>query len=397
MTAQSTTNPLLLRPSVSDAAFDAELFAELRGALVRGELGPARVRLPRAPAPLTGGPPLYDLSQLGAAERARLRDRGEQALRAGEVAVLVLNGGMATRFGGVVKGVVSVVPGRPDISFLAVKLAGLRASGVPVVLMQSFATAAATAEHLAAIGWAGVSPVNRLQFSQSIFPRVLPDGTPLPVLPDVASLSDTQIYAAAGHGDSLRRILESGTADILAARGVAHVLVSNVDNLGAALDTHILGAHLEAVDRGHAMSVEAVQRQPGDAGGCVAEVGGRAIIVEGFRLPDHTDLADYPHFNTNTLWISLAAMREVHPLQWFAVRRTIPWSSGETREVIQFEQLIGQLSEFVSTACLLVDRTRFLPIKTREDLARAAPRLAALARAAGLCPDAPEPARSATV
>jgi UTP--glucose-1-phosphate uridylyltransferase len=380
----SSPHNCMLRPPVAGAPFDSDLFARLCDALIRGDLDPEHARLARPPAPLADGGPLFDLTVLSAADRARLRVRGEQALRAGEVAALVLNGGMATRFGGAVKGVVPVVPGRPDLSFLAVKLAGLRSADVPVVLMQSFATAAATAEHLAAIDWAGVPPANRVEFLQSILPRVLPDGTPLPVLPDADRLRDTQLYAAAGHGDSLRRLRESGTADLLAARGVVHLLVSNVDNLGAALDSTVLGAHLEALDRGHAMSVEAVLRQPGDAGGCVADVDGHAVIVEGFRLPARTDLADYPHFNTNTLWIPLSVLRADHPLRWFAVRRAIPWPDGGTREVIQFEQLIGQLSEFVPTACLLVDRTRFLPIKTREDLTRAAPQLVALTRAAGL-------------
>ena len=84
------------------------------------------------------------MAGLDPASRARLVARGEAAIAAGEVAALVLNGGMATRFGGVVKGVVPVVAGRPELSFLAVKLAGLRAAGVPVVLVNSFATVAAS-------------------------------------------------------------------------------------------------------------------------------------------------------------------------------------------------------------------------------------------------------------
>jgi UTP--glucose-1-phosphate uridylyltransferase len=375
----------VLRPSVADAAFDAALFAALREALARGDLSPERARLTCEPAPVPDDA-LFDVADLAVEDRAQLRRRGELALRAGKVAALVLNGGMATRFGGVVKGVVPVVPGRADLSFLAVKLAGLRCAGVPVVLMHSFATAAQAAEHLAAIDWAGVPARDRLEFSQSILPRVLVDGTPLPALPDADSLGDTHLYAAPGHGDTLRRVRDSGVIEALTARGVEHVLVSNVDNLGATLDPVVLGAHLGAVHRGHAMSVEVVLREPGDAGGCVAAVEGRPVILEGFRLPPGTDLADFPHFNTNTLWISLDALRAEHPLQWFPVRRALEWPDGTSRDIVQFEQLIGQLSEFVPTAYLLVDRARFLPIKTREDLAAAAPRLAELARAAGLRP-----------
>ena len=47
------------------------------------------------------------------------RDAGVEALAAGRVAQVVLAGGMATRFGGVVKGVVEALDGR---SFLVWKL-----------------------------------------------------------------------------------------------------------------------------------------------------------------------------------------------------------------------------------------------------------------------------------
>ena len=237
---------------------------------------------------------------------------------------------------------------------------------------------------VSAIDWAGVPTRDRLEFEQSLLPRVLPDATPLPELPAADELGDTTLYAAPGHGDTLRRVRDSGTLDALTARGVRHLLVSNVDNLGATLDPELLGAHLEAVARGAALSVEVVRRAPDDAGGCVASIDGRPVIIEGFRLPAGTDLADYPHFNTNTLWIAVDALRASHPLTWFPVHKKLEWPDGSERDIVQFEQLIGQLSEFVPTAYILVDRDRFLPIKTRDDLAAAAPRLAAIARAAGL-------------
>lgn len=54
--------------------------------------------------------------------------------------------------------------------------------------------------------------------------------------------------------------------------------------------------------------------------------------------------------------------------------------------MIQFEQLIGQITESARTACLLVDRGRFLPIKTREDLAAARAAMAAIVEGVGLSP-----------
>lgn len=384
-------------PSLAGFAFDTARFDELRQRVQGGSLDPAANRLTQPPRPLVDPPVDVRPGAPGAeARRARWTARGEAALRAGQVAILVLNGGMATRFGGGAKGVVSVVEGRPLASFLAVKLGQARrvaerlGARVPVVLMHSFATKAPSEEHLRAIDWSGVAPGDREAFAQSIMPRVLPDGTPLPSLPEAAALDETDLYCAPGHGDTLEQVRHSGVLGRLRARGVEHVLVSNVDNLGASLDPVVLGAHLEAVDAGAGASIEVVRREPGDAGGCVALLpDGTAAIIEGFRLPAGVDMADYPHFNTNTLWLSTAAIDRELPLTWFAVRKQIEWP-GERAvagklEVVQFERLIGQLTESVPSAYLEVDRAgRFCPIKVREDLQKEAAALLAFAKDAGV-------------
>ena len=386
-----------LRPSVASFSFDAARFDELRQRVSSGSLDPAANRLSRAPTPLAEPP--MDLRPGAGAERlAALAAKGEQALRAGKVASLVLNGGMATRFGGGAKGVVSVVEGEPRASFLAVKLGQVRTAAqalgarIPVVLMHSFATEGPSAAHLAEIDWSGVNEGDRDSFSQSIMPRVLPDGTPLAELPGADALDDTDLYSAPGHGDTLGRLRESGVRSRLLARGVEHVLVSNVDNLGASLDPVVVGAHLQAVDGGASMSVEVVRREAGDAGGCVAVLDdGTAAIVEAFRLPEGVDLAHYPHFNTNTLWLRADAFDREIPLTWFAVRKRIDWPDASVTgedgklEVVQLERLIGQATEAVPSAYLEVDRrARFCPIKVREDLSKEAEMLRAFAREAGV-------------
>jgi UTP--glucose-1-phosphate uridylyltransferase len=386
-----------VRPSLAGFSFDAKQFDDLRARVVGGSLDPSANRLARPPRPLVEPPVDLRPGAPGDEERrARLVARGQQALRAGQVAILVLNGGMATRFGGGAKGVVSVVEGRPLASFLAVKLGQARrvaqalGTHVPVVLMHSFATKAPSEAHLAAIDWSGVDPADRDSFSQSIMPRVLPDGTPLPTLPEAVAMDDADLYCAPGHGDTLDQVRQSGVLARLRARGVEHVLVSNVDNLGASLDPMVLGAHLEAVDAGAGASVEVVRRQPGDAGGCVALLeDGTAAIIEGFRLPVGVDMADYPHFNTNTLWLTTAAIDREIPLSWFAVRKQIEWPGERATdgklEVVQLERLIGQLTETVPSAYLEVDRAaRFCPIKVREDLQTEADALLAFARDAGV-------------
>jgi UTP--glucose-1-phosphate uridylyltransferase len=353
--------------------------------------------LAEPPKPLSQ-PPVDLRASIPDAVRARLHGKGEDALRRGKVAILVLNGGMATRFGGGAKGIVPVVPGHSRVSFLAIKLAEVRQQAemlgapIPAVLMHSFATQEASQNHLAEIGWGGVPERDRNWFSQSIMPRVLPDGTPLQDLPEAQQMPDSALYSAPGHGDTLPRLRQSGVLSRLLARGVEHVLVSNVDNVGATLDPFVLGAHLEAVERGAGVSVEVVRRIEGDAGGCVAVLpDGKAAIIEGFRLPKGVDLADYPHFNTNTLWLALGAVDRDIDLTWFAVRKEIDWPPSNPAvvdgqlEVVQFERLIGQVTEFVGSAYLEVERDlRFLPIKTREDLTNARPALERFAADAGL-------------
>ena len=363
-----------LRDSVAGFPFDPAQFAHLREELAAGRLGVERNRLNRAPDAID---PARDLTVVRKGDDD-MRALGERALEDGKVGMLVMNGGMAMRFGGVAKGTVPVVHDRPE-SFLAVKLgmvardAQRARTRIPVAVMSSFATQGASEAHLEDLDWSGVALDDREPFVQSLMPRVTPEGTPLMHHTRAEALRDTEVYAAPGHGDTLRRVRESGALERLRSRGVEHILVCNVDNLGAHVDALHVGAHLRAVDEGAAMSVEVVRRREGDAGGCIARVEDRPIIVEGFRLPAATDLADYPHFNTNTLWFSLDALDRGIPLDWFAVRRQLaPKSGGEPIDMVQFEQLIGQATEHLPTRFLEVERDeRFLPIKTREDLARA--------------------------
>ncbi len=384
-----------LRPSVADYAFDAEAFAALRSRLRDGYLNAETARLPRAPDPLStlATPRVSDYRtfgpRVGGAERdlGSLAERGREALREGRAAMLILNGGMATRFGGAAKGAVSVGE-TPDESFLWVKLRQIARlierykADIPVVIMHSFATAAASERHLAAIDWAGVPEPLRFSFTQSIMPRVTPEADPVAELPGAKNFPDTFVYTAPGHGDTLGRLRQSGVLHKLRQRGIEHLLVSNVDNLGAELDPILLGAHIQAIDSGGHMSVEVVRRQ-GDKGGCIAAIAGRPVIVEGFRLPDDCDMDLYPQFNTNTLWFWLSALDRDFDLDWFPVYRSlpVPGKDGETLDVVQFEQLIGQASEHLEAHYFEVDRERrFMPIKTRDDLASAGPRLRALVK-----------------
>ncbi len=287
-------------------------------------------------------------------ESARYADIGRRALARGEVAAAVLNGGMATRFGGAVKGIVSALGSR---TFLELKLAQARSlSPAPFVIMNSFATHTATERFLAKRDLGGAAHT----FLQGISLRLTREGE---IFRDDAGR--ISLYAP-GHGDFPEAMRESGTLALLRERGVATIMLSNIDNLGAVLDPVILGYHL---DSDKPLTAEVAETVPGDAGGAPAFVDGALQIVEGFRWPEDFDLASLPVINTNTFVMSIELVEQVHPLTWFYVEKDV-----DGRIAVQMERLVNELSARVETNYLVTPRSgpggRFFPTKTREDLAR---------------------------
>jgi hypothetical protein len=88
-------------------------------------------------------------------------------------------------------------------------------------------------------------------------------------------------------------------------------------------------------------------------------------------------------FNVNSFVLDAAAIDRDFPLSWFVVRKKV---AGQ--EAIQFEHLVGELTAFLPTQCLHVDREgadgRFQPVKDPEELDRRAPRIESMLRGRGV-------------
>ena len=125
------------------------------------------------------------------------------------------------------------------------------------------------------------------------------------------------------------------------------------------------------------MTVELVTTNPGDVGGFPAVVNGRTCIVEAFRIPKSFNPHSIPYFNTNTFVFDASFLQRDFDLQWFAVLKKVAGA-----EVVQFERLVGQLTEWSEVTWLLVPRdgamSRFVPIKTVGDLEKEADSLEAV-------------------
>jgi UTP--glucose-1-phosphate uridylyltransferase len=315
--------------------FDEPLFEELRERVASGELSQE--------SNVVRG----ELEPLREDELAPLPGEAEADLAG--VAVAVLNGGMATRFGGAVKGLVEAVDG---VCFLDWKLRDAERAGLPVVLMNSFATDEETRAHLG-------ERDGLVVFSQSVSLRLNPDGS---IFPGPSPYSP-------GHGD----FAVLAPVEQLRAAGIRTLMLSNVDNLGARVDPRVLAAHRAA---GNPLTIEVAPAE-GDPGGAPVRVNGRAQIVEGFRFPPGFDPHALPVFNTNSLVVEVDALEKRYPLTWLYVEKAV-----DGRRAVQLERLVNELSAFLATTYLLVPRhgprSRFVPVKTPDDLVRARPLLRAL-------------------
>jgi UTP--glucose-1-phosphate uridylyltransferase len=296
------------------------------------------------------------------------------------VAVIKLNGGLATTMG--LQEPKSLVQAREGRSFLEIivgqTLALRRRHGVrlPLVLMNSDATREATERALAhypAIEHEGLAP----DFEQSMIPKLDADSLDPVSWPSSPALE----WCPPGHGDVYGALRRSGMLEALLEQGFRYAFISNSDNLGATLDPRIV-AHL--ADSQIPFLMEVVEGTEADRkGGHIAQrrSDGQLVLRESAQTPteDEASFRDFRHwryYNTNNLWVDLGVLAEtlernhgVLELPLIVNRKTVDPRDKDSTPVIQLESAMGAAIEsFAGASLLLVPRTRFVPVKTTDDL-----------------------------
>jgi len=293
--------------------------------------------------------------------------------------VIKLNGGLGTGMGlEIAKSLIEVRPGATFLDLIARQILSLRrctGSRIPLLLMNSFRTAKATTDALAA--YPSLTTDNLpLGFLQHKVPKVLEKERAPVMWPNDPELE----WCPPGHGDIYTSLVTSGTLGRLLDEGFEYAFISNSDNLGAVVDPDLL---LHMAHAGADFMMEVADRTPADRkGGHLCRLrDGRLALRESAQCPtdeadEFQDIDRYRYFNTNNIWLSLPALavlldrhNSVLPLDTIVNHKTVNPRDPATPAVVQLETAMGAaISVFDRAIAVRVPRRRFSPVKNTDDL-----------------------------
>lgn len=294
--------------------------------------------------------------------------------------IVKLNGGLGTSMG--IRGPKSALPVRDGLSFLDIiarqVLALRRRHDVqtPLLLMNSFRTRDQSLEILGHHPGLAVDGLP-LDFLQTMEPKLRADD-----LSPVSWPEDPELeWCPPGHGDLYVALYTSGLLDTLRERGYRHAFLSNADNLGATCEGAV-PAWMAA--NGIPYVTEVCPRTLNDRKGghlAIRLSDGRLVLRDSAAVVPgeeefFQDTERHHWFHANNLWIDLDVLAQrlderggILGLPIIVNRKTVDPTRPDSTPVIQIESSMGAAVEvFEGSRALAVDRTRFRPVKTTNEL-----------------------------
>jgi hypothetical protein len=198
-----------------------------------------------------------------------------------------------------------------------------------------------------------------------------------------------------GHWYEIPNLLRNGVLRELLHQQpqLKHLMLHNVDTLGATLDPHILALHMAS---GAGLSFEVISRRLEDRGGGLARVDGRTRLVEGLAMPNEAEEFKLSYYNSMTTWIDIDRLLEAFGLSRTSLGHTavvdealrklgrrMPtyitlkdvkkrWGNGQEDvfPVMQFEKLWGDMSALseVDSQFIVVPTIRGQQLKDQAQL-----------------------------
>ncbi len=412
--------------------------------LIRNDLKSGRISLSKNRLPVSTtveDPRPEDLASQADLQEDGLEIIGRKALQRGEVAIVTLAGGVGSRWtkgAGVVKSLnpFAKISGSHR-NFIEIHLAKTRKTNADfgTKLQHVFTTSYLTHAPIASFVQAYESRQNGNRSSISVSPgrviglrsipterdlRFLWEEMPQQQLDEQSQKVQQSLRAAliswakamgeaedyrdnlpsqcihpVGHWYEIPNLFLNGTLHslILANPNLKHLMVHNIDTLGANADPVLLGYHIRQQS---GMTAEVITRRLDDRGGGLARINGQLRLVEGMALPDEKIEFNLSYYSTNTFWIDIDKLLTAFGLsrsdlgnpkkvetQVFRLAARIPtyviikevkkrWGKGQEDvfPVTQFEKLWGDMTAIPELNCsyVNVDRMRGQQLKEVSQL-----------------------------
>lgn len=309
--------------------------------------------------------------------------KGEELLRGGKVAVLLVAGGQGSRLGYEgPKGAYPIGPitDRSLFWFHARKILGLDKTyntRVPFYIMTSDTNDAATRAHFEENDYFGLPREDVFFFVQGMWPALTPDGKIILDKPGHIFMSPD------GHGGTLAALDRSGALADMAKRGIEQVFFFQVDNpMVAIADPSFVGIHAA---KGADMTLKVCKKRDAHEGM------GVVVVRDGhYAMVEYSELSDEQMERTNpdgSLWLAYGSPA-IHMFSYAFLKaeaeRAMPLHLAhkkiamvnEAGEVVKadkpngykFEKFIFDVIPNAKTlACLAFDREQeFSPVKNAE-------------------------------
>jgi hypothetical protein len=336
--------------------FDRIQHNQIKADLQSGRIGLAQNRLPINTT--IGDVEEGDVDDISGARSSRYYSAGSAAIKSGKVAVLTLAAGSGSRW---TKGAGTVKALNPYCriggvhrTFIETHLAKSRrtmrqfGTTIPHIISTGYLTHDAIKQYLedvqyygyegdvllspgSSIGLRLIPTVRDLRFAWLEMPQQLLDEQAQKVLESLrASLMEwaersgeasdytdnlpLQCLNPVGHWYEIPNLFRNGVLLKLlkAFPDLQHILVHNIDTVGANLDPAILGHHIESKA---GMTVEVITRRLDDRGGGLARTEGKLRLIEGLALPREEYEFILSYYNSATYWIDLDQVLHVFGLR----------------------------------------------------------------------------------
>jgi hypothetical protein len=422
---------------LNQLGFDREQHEQVRADLKHGRTGLAQNRLP--PSTVIEDVREGDVSDVTTRTNPAWAKLGGEMLARGEVAVLTLAAGAGSRWtqgAGVVKALHPFCKlGGKHRSFVEVHLAKSRRVGnahgatIPHLITTSYLTHKPIEQMLAlreqyqypgplllsagrAVGLRMVPTVRDLRFAWEEMPQKLLDeqaqkvreslhaalinwATQAGEASDYTDNLPSQCLHPVGHWFEVPNLLRNFVlARLLDERPqLKHVMLHNVDTVGADVDPALLGLHASS---GKCLTFEMIRRRIDDRGGGLARVNGRVRLLEGLAMPRERDEFNLSYYNSLTTWIDIDKLLSTFGLSRADLRNSekvnaavramaarMPtyitlkdvkkrWGHGQEDvfPVAQFEKIWGDMTALPDVECgfAVVDRRRGQQLKDQAQL-----------------------------